>query len=136
MLSSQLLLTMLPCRRQGHLLKQALTHRSFVDQSASFYEREEYLGDSLLDWWTTLRLYQLSPNSTPGKLSYVRLMLVSNGVLALLAVKKLDLHKMILHSSPPLETALAEAAEQGKRFEYADVPTGALTWLWDPPKVR
>ncbi|BGP05277.1 Dicer-like protein 1 [Rhodotorula toruloides] len=121
--------------RGGQLLKQALTHRSFVDQSASFYEREEYLGDSLLDWWTTLRLYLLFPNSTPGKLSYVRSMLVSNGVLALLAVKKLDLHKMILHSSPPLETALREAAEQGKRFEYADVPTGALTWLWDPPKV-
>ncbi|GEM09354.1 endoribonuclease Dicer [Rhodotorula toruloides] len=120
---------------QGQLLKQALTHRSLVDSSARFYEREEYLGDSLLDWWATLRLYQLFPDSTPGKLSYVRSMLVSNGVLALLAVKKLDLHKMVLHSSPPLETALREAAEQAKQFEYADVPTGSLTWLWDPPKV-
>jgi len=34
---------------QGQLLVQALTHRSWVGQGAFTYEREEFLGDALLD---------------------------------------------------------------------------------------
>ncbi|GAA5886187.1 hypothetical protein JCM5296_003512 [Sporobolomyces johnsonii] len=118
----------------GHLLVQALTHRSYPG-GGYCYEREEYLGDAILDYWSTVRLFTLYPHATPRSLTFKRALLVSNGVLALLAVRKLNLHKMILHASPALERAMIEAAEQAEAFGWEAVVEGDLTFLWSPPKV-
>ncbi|GAA5920114.1 hypothetical protein JCM1841_004443 [Sporobolomyces salmonicolor] len=118
----------------GHLLVQALTHRSYPG-GGYCYEREEYLGDAILDYWSTLRLFTLFPQATPRSLTFKRALLVSNGVLALLAVRKLNVHKMILHASPALEHAMIEAAELAKTFGWKAVVEGDATFLWSPPKV-
>ncbi|GAA5850888.1 hypothetical protein JCM8547_009121 [Rhodosporidiobolus lusitaniae] len=98
-------------KTQGALMGQALVHRSYAAQVPS-YERSEYLGDAILDFWATSRLFSRFPSSTPCTLSYKRALLVSNGVLALLAVEKLDLHKAVLHSSPALEQAMMDASQE------------------------
>ncbi|GAA6030078.1 hypothetical protein JCM8097_009245 [Rhodosporidiobolus ruineniae] len=121
-------------KTQGRLLVQALTHRSYVGLEGYCLEREEYLGDALLDFWSTTRIYTLFLDGTPRSLTYKRAILVSNGVLALLAIK-LELHKAVLHSSPALEEAMREAAGQARAFSWSEAVDGSLTWLWNPPKV-
>ncbi|GAA5902930.1 hypothetical protein JCM8208_006514 [Rhodotorula glutinis] len=121
-------------KTQGQLLVQALTHRSWVGQGAA-YEREEFLGDAILDTWATTRLVERFPHATPRILTFLRALLVSNGVISALAVRKLSLHKMILHSSPALEAAMRDAAVQAEGFEWMEVADGELTFMWSPPKV-
>ncbi|GAA6000835.1 hypothetical protein JCM10207_004681 [Rhodosporidiobolus poonsookiae] len=122
-------------RTQGKLFAQAFAHRSYVGGSSFGYEREEYLGDALLDFWVTDRLYALFPHAPPRSLTYKRALLVSGPTLSFLALRKLQVHKTILHSSPTLEQAMLEAAEQAEGFGYQDAVDGSLTWLWSPPKV-
>ncbi|GJN87852.1 hypothetical protein Rhopal_000807-T1 [Rhodotorula paludigena] len=121
--------------RQGALLVQAITHRSYAANNVYCYEREEYLGDAILDQWATMRIYERFPQSTPATLTFKRALLVSNGCLALIALRTLGLHKTILHSSPSLEGAMREAAELANGFDWKDVVEGDLTFLWSPPKV-
>ncbi|BGP13262.1 hypothetical protein JCM10213_004968 [Rhodosporidiobolus nylandii] len=122
-------------KSQGRLLAQALTHRSYAPSSPYSWEREEYLGDAILDIWATMRLYSLFPSATPRNLTYKRAILVANSSLALLAIRKLDAHRVVLHSSPALERALMDAAEMAEKFSYEDAVQGSLTWMWTPPKV-
>ncbi|GAA5826093.1 hypothetical protein JCM11251_007161 [Rhodosporidiobolus azoricus] len=120
--------------KQGALLLTALTHRSYAGGGDS-YERLEYLGDAILDFWCTSRLFSRAPTATPRDLTYKRALLVSNGVLALLSLRVLELHKAVLHSSAALEQAMQEASEKAAAFGWRDVVEGGLTWLWQPPKV-
>lgn len=120
---------------QGHLLRQALTHRSWVEDSGC-YEREEFLGDAILEWWATTRLFVMNPNAPPRSLTFARALLVSSGALTLIGCRKLELHKCILHSSPVLELAMREAAVQAQDYTFEQVVQGELTFLWSPPKVR
>ncbi|GAA5979009.1 hypothetical protein JCM5350_004204 [Sporobolomyces pararoseus] len=121
-------------KSQGQLLVQALTHRSFPG-AGYCYEREEYLGDAVLDWWATVRLFPIAASTTPRLLTFRRAMLVSNPTLALLAIRKLRIHKSILHNSPLLETAIREAVEYAEKTDWKDVVAGDLIWVWSPPKV-
>lgn len=122
-------------RTQGDLLRQALTHRSWMEESAC-YERLEFLGDAILEWWATDRLVAMSPMAPPSQLTFARALLVSSGTLALVGLRKLELHKTILHSSPALERALVAAAEEAQAFTWQQVIDGDLTFLGAPPKVR
>ncbi|GAA5881946.1 hypothetical protein JCM3774_002082 [Rhodotorula dairenensis] len=119
---------------QGQMLRRALTHRSWV-ADAGCYEREEFLGDAILEWWASTRLYAMNPDAPPRSLTFARALLVSSGALALIGCRKLELHKRILHSSPALEAALREAAEEAQQYTYEQVVKGDLTFLWSPPKV-
>ena len=56
------------------LLDLALTHRSFGGDS---YERLEFLGDSVLGFIISEKLYQTYPNLKEGKLSRIRAQLIS-----------------------------------------------------------
>jgi len=143
-------------KTQGVLFVQALTHRSYPGEGQC-YEREEYLGDgeflfdlsftrckltginsvtALLDYWCTTRLFPLSISTTPRFLTFRRAMLVSNTVLSLLVIRKLRMHKSILHNSALLENAIREAAEYAEKIDYKECIEGDLTWVWSPPKVR
>lgn len=122
-------------RTQGDLLRQALTHRSWMENAAC-YERLEFLGDAILEWWATDRLFALSRTAPPSQLTFARALLVSSGALALVGLQKLELHKSILHSSPALERALVVAADEAQTFTWQQVVDGDLTFLWMPPKVR
>jgi endoribonuclease Dicer len=91
---------------------------------------------AILDYWSTMRLYPLAVSTTPRFLTFRRAMLVSNSTLALIAIRKLRLHKSILHNSPRLDNAIREAAELADKVEWRDVIEGDLTWVWSLPKVR
>ncbi len=71
------------------LLRQALTHRSFVyDHSGDgreSNERMEFLGDSVLGLVVNEHLYKLFPNNREGSLTQMKSLLVSEAVLAQIA---------------------------------------------------
>lgn len=68
--------------RQGHLLTQALTHRSAPGQNN---ERLEFLGDALLGFVIAEALWKRFPDADEGRLSRLRASLVNKGSLATLA---------------------------------------------------
>lgn len=65
-----------------NLLVQALTHRSC---GASNNERLEFLGDSILNFCITQKLYEQFPNAKEGELSRLRASLVKGETLAEIA---------------------------------------------------
>lgn len=73
------------------LLEQALTHRSVGPINN---ERFEFLGDSVLNFCITRKLFSLRPNASEGELSRIRASLVNREALAGLA-SRLELEKCI-----------------------------------------
>ena len=62
------------------LLLQALTHRSYLNESkldVDSYERLEFLGDSVLNFLVSKELFTLYPDKKEGDLSLIRSRLVS-----------------------------------------------------------
>jgi ribonuclease-3 len=78
--------------KQHHLLKQALTHRSY---GTPHNERLEFLGDSILNCIIALKLYQSFSNLSEGELSRMRASLVNKQTLFELA-QSLNLGDYIL----------------------------------------
>lgn len=68
--------------RNGDLLEQALTHRSFA---SSNNERLELLGDAILDMVITRYLFDAFPEASEGQLSQMRANLVKKDTLARIA---------------------------------------------------
>ena len=64
------------------LLEQALTHRSF---SANNNERLEFLGDALLESWTSCKLFMIYPQANEGDLTRLRAAIVKESSLVLVA---------------------------------------------------
>jgi len=65
------------------LLRQALTHRSFIHHSgASSNERLEFLGDAVLGFIVTDELYRRFPESSEGELTKAKSIVVSRESLA------------------------------------------------------
>jgi ribonuclease-3 len=75
--------------RNRELLDEALTHRSWATEAggASYYERIEFLGDSVLGLVTADWLFELHAGRAEGELSLRKSMLVSEGALASYAEK-------------------------------------------------
>ena len=73
----------------AELLRQALTHRSYVNEhdapDLEDNERMEFLGDAVLDFLTGEMLYLRFPNLPEGDLTRLRAALVRNETLARLA---------------------------------------------------
>ncbi len=71
------------------LLKQAFTHRSFINEnpatSLSHNERLEFLGDAVLELIVTDFLYRKYPNYTEGELTALRSALVNAMIISELA---------------------------------------------------
>ncbi|MCU0496412.1 MAG: ribonuclease III [Anaerolineae bacterium] len=71
------------------LLRQALTHRSFINEQADDHmrdnERMEFLGDAILDFIVADMLYQNYPDMSEGELTRLRSGLVRTESLAELA---------------------------------------------------
>lgn len=83
------------------LLTQALTHRSFIhengQQNQASNERMEFLGDAVLELWTTQTLYQLYPEADEGRLTNLRALTVCTPNLAEISTKH-GIHLYILLS--------------------------------------
>lgn len=84
-----------------NLLSEALTHRSYLNenrgQNLSSNERLEFLGDAILETWTSIRLYTQFPKSSEGDLTNLRSLLVRTESLSQTA-QNINLGKFILLS--------------------------------------
>jgi ribonuclease-3 len=71
------------------LLKQAVVHSSYINENPDFVsghnERLEFLGDAILDFIITQKLYQDFPNFSEGEMTKLRSALVRRDTLARVA---------------------------------------------------
>ncbi|MFA6354171.1 MAG: ribonuclease III [Candidatus Paceibacterota bacterium] len=95
------------------LLKEALTHRSYLNEKPAWHlphnERLEYLGDAVLELAVTEKLFKKFNSFPEGKLTILRAALVNYQILAKVAVE-IGLEKFILMSR-------GEAKDKGKARE-------------------
>lgn len=110
------------------LLKQALTHRSYIYETSgeglSSNERLEFLGDSILAFISADYLYRTFPDLNEGELSDLRASLVRGMTLAALA-REIELGNFLLmgkgeQSSGVSERVLASAFEAVLGAIYLD----------------
>lgn len=77
--------------KNRNLLKKALIHRSYLNEikekGLESNERLEFLGDAVLELWTTERLFHYFPNLAEGILTNIRAALVRTESLAQIARK-------------------------------------------------
>ncbi|KAG0140405.1 hypothetical protein CROQUDRAFT_53300 [Cronartium quercuum f. sp. fusiforme G11] len=124
--------------KQPLLLIQALTHRSSGSLLTNCYEREEWLGDAILDMWITEHCYRRFENPTAAQLTTTRACLVTNASLGYLALRKLGLRALILHNSRHFEDACEEALKEIASFTdvgsfYEDLTNPFV--VFEPPKI-
>lgn len=104
-----------------NLLKEALTHRSFLNENpnwgVSHNERLEFLGDAVLELIVTENLFKKFPDYAEGDLTSIRAALVNYQTLAKVA-KEISLDNFLLLSKGEAkdgdrakETLLANATE-------------------------
>lgn len=95
------------------LLKEAITHRSYLNEKSNWRlphnERLEYLGDAVLELAVTEKLFHQFSEEAEGKLTILRAALVNYQILSRVAVD-IDLEKFILMSK-------GEAKDSGKAKE-------------------
>ena len=76
---------------KNDLVEKALTHPSFTKEndinSLENYERLEFFGDSVLKLFTSKLLYDIYPEAPEGELSKIRSILVSDAILAQIAIQ-------------------------------------------------
>ena len=76
---------------KNDLVEKALTHPSFTKEndinSLENYERLEFFGDSGLKLFTSKLLYEIYPEAPEGELSKIRSILVSDAILAQIAIQ-------------------------------------------------
>lgn len=80
-----------------HLLRRALTHRSFVNENPDALEdneRLEFLGDAVLDFIVGAWVFNRFPEMPEGELTKMRSALVKNDQLAVFA-RRLDLGRAL-----------------------------------------
>ncbi|MCK9187209.1 MAG: ribonuclease III [Candidatus Colwellbacteria bacterium] len=75
--------------KDDRILKEALTHRSFINENQDWpyehNERLEFLGDAVLELSTTKYLFRVFPKSEEGELTMIRAALVNTKMLAKIA---------------------------------------------------
>ena len=82
-------------------LKQAFTHRSYLNEEREgervSNERLEFLGDAILEFWISEKLFKLFPDYPEGKLTNLRSRLVCTSSLAKIS-QQLNLGNFLLLS--------------------------------------
>ncbi len=87
--------------KNKELLKEALTHRSYLNEHPAWplpqNERLEYLGDAVLELAVTERLFTRFPDFQEGRMTTLRAALVNREMLAVVA-RAIELQKFVLMS--------------------------------------
>ncbi|KAJ1995916.1 Dicer-like protein 1 [Coemansia spiralis] len=91
--------------KDRRLLLEALTHCSSIDLLSNSYQRLEYLGDTVLDYFVTRRYYDYKPELSPHRITLVKHIATSNNLFAVILVCH-GLHKFIRHDSVVLAELL------------------------------
>ncbi len=99
--------------KNRNLLKEALTHRSYLNEHPEWpvfhNERLEYLGDAVLELATTEYLFHFFPNYQEGELTSLRAALVNYQMMAKVA-REISLEQFLFLSK-------GEAKDSGKARE-------------------
>lgn len=116
--------------KNENILKEALTHRSYLNENPSWKlphnERLEFLGDAVLELISTQYLWEIRPKSEEGSLTLLRAALVNTKILAKVA-EEIGLKDHLLASrgetqmiGRAMETILADAFEALTGAIYVD----------------
>eukprot|EP01029_Cantina_marsupialis_P002731 TRINITY_DN125_c0_g3_i2.p1 TRINITY_DN125_c0_g3~~TRINITY_DN125_c0_g3_i2.p1 ORF type:complete len:524 (+),score=76.88 TRINITY_DN125_c0_g3_i2:113-1573(+) len=116
--------------KNKELLLSAFTHSSFSAKWPN-YQRLEWFGDAIIDFFVTKRLYEKFPEAVPGQLSILRASSVNNEVLSFILVGH-KLEKYILHRSKNLKNSIESFRDITLR---GAVFTGFDMLPFEPPKV-
>src|SRR5438034_11164184 len=70
--------------KESDSFRQALTHTSYCHENdyANSYETLEFLGDSILNFYTSLFIYRSFPNYSEGQMSRLKQLIVQESTLA------------------------------------------------------
>eukprot|EP01118_Nematostelium_gracile_P015603 TRINITY_DN6283_c0_g1_i1.p1 TRINITY_DN6283_c0_g1~~TRINITY_DN6283_c0_g1_i1.p1 ORF type:complete len:687 (+),score=144.02 TRINITY_DN6283_c0_g1_i1:108-2168(+) len=119
------------------LLKQAFSHPSFSNEhhgSLTNYQRLEFVGDSVLDFMVSVKLYQMFPKASEGRLSYLKSCLVNNHFLSFLG-RHIHLDKYTIMSphftTTPSEKTTADVFEALIGLLYLTKGFPAVEWFYD-----
>lgn len=107
-------------------LLMAMTHRSYLNecgQDLASYERLEFLGDSLLNFFVAESLYRLYPAYKEGELSSLRARLVSKEACSFY-LSKFDLLPQLLIAKG--EMAMIERSKKGIMADLYEAILGAM----------
>ncbi|KAF8638830.1 hypothetical protein AX17_001888 [Amanita inopinata Kibby_2008] len=119
---------------ENKLLLEAMTHPSFsVDSGGHSYQRLEFLGDAILSLVVVEYLYEKHPRATSYQLSMPRSKVVCAAALAWIAVKHLELHKLLLANSVELNIAINRYVPILEAASAEDIVERG--WRYDPPKA-
>jgi ribonuclease-3 len=116
--------------KNENILKEALTHRSYLNENPSWKlphnERLEFLGDAVLELVSTEYLWRVRPKFEEGLLTLLRAALVNTKMLSKIA-EEIGLQKYLLvskgesqMSGRAMETILADAFEALTGAIYVD----------------
>ncbi|CAL1703381.1 unnamed protein product [Somion occarium] len=119
--------------RCGMLLLEAVTHPSFKSADCTSYQRLEWVGDALIDLVVMRYLYRKYPTATSGQLSWARSKAVCAPALAYVAVKHLQLHKVLLVNNVELSMAIGRYVPILEQTTGDDITING--WKQDPPKA-
>ncbi|KAG5723949.1 Dicer-like protein 1 [Termitomyces sp. T112] len=114
------------------LLVEAVTHPS-ICSGGSPYQRLEFLGDSLLDLVVLDYLFKKFPNATSHQLSLPRAKAVCSPSLASLAVRRLNLHRILLVNRMDLMEAIESYVPLLRSTTGKEIVERG--WKYDPPKA-
>ncbi|KAJ2548673.1 Dicer-like protein 1, partial [Coemansia sp. RSA 1836] len=89
------------------LLAEAVTHCSSTDLQANSYQRLEYLGDAVLDYFITRRYYDYQPELRPHRITLVKHVACSNDLFGLIVACH-GLHRFVRHSSAVLAVSVRD----------------------------
>ncbi|HOB89735.1 MAG TPA: ribonuclease III [Candidatus Colwellbacteria bacterium] len=117
--------------KNENILKEALTHRSYLNENPSWKlphnERLEFLGDAVLELVSTEYLWRVRPKFEEGLLTLLRAALVNTKMLSKIAEEEIGLQKYLLvskgesqMSGRAMETILADAFEALTGAIYVD----------------
>ncbi|KAG6907451.1 hypothetical protein DXG01_008835 [Tephrocybe rancida] len=116
------------------LLIEAVTHPSIsLTSGGPSYQRLEFLGDALLDLVVLSYLYKKFPNATSHQLSLPRSKAVCAPALAYLAVRRLNLHQILLVNRLDLTEAIDAYVPLFQSTAGQEIVERG--WKYDPPKA-
>lgn len=99
--------------KDDRILKEALTHRSYLNESEDWpydhNERLEFLGDAVLELATTKHLFRAFPKAEEGELTMIRAALVNTKMLAKVAES--------IHLQGHLLLSKGEGSQAGRAME-------------------
>ncbi|KAJ2742634.1 Dicer-like protein 1 [Coemansia sp. BCRC 34301] len=89
------------------LLAEAMTHCSSTDLHANSYQRLEFLGDAVLDYFITRRYHDYQPKLRPHRITLVKHVACSNDLFGLIMTCH-GLHRFVRHSSTALAVGMRD----------------------------